>query len=359
MEALPAYYPCVHDIVGTPSEERMIVRVVLYALAALLAACSCGWGALALWYQFPGGAAARWAACLAWVAVAAGLLALAWTRRSGWPLLAYVGAFAALLAWWGTIRPSNQRDWADDVARLLTGTVDGDRITLHNVRDFAWRSNTDYDTRWEKRSYDLDQLTSADLILSSWGAPGIAHAMVSFGFDDGSRVAFSVEIRRERDEAFSSLGGFFREFELIIIAADERDIVRVRTNVRGEDDHLYPLQMDRPAMRTLFLSYVDEANRLARKPAFYNSLTSNCVIIVYRMAKQIDPGLPFDYRLLLTGYLPGYLYEAGALDRRYPLAVLTAQGDITARARAIGPNENFSRAIRTPPEPGTPDAAAR
>lgn len=336
----------------------MIVRIVLYALAALVAACSCGWGALALWYQFPI-AAARWAACLVWVVAALGLLALAWMKRDGWPALAYAGAFAALLLWWGTIKPTNQRDWADDVAQLLTGTVDGERVVLRNVRDFDWRSGTDYDAHWETRGYDLERLDSADLILSSWGAPGIAHAMVSFGFDDGSHVAFSVEIRRVRGEAFSSLGGFFRKFGLIVIAADERDIVRVRTNVRGEHDHLYPLQMDRPAMRALFLSYVEEANRLARQPAFYNSLTSNCVIIVYRMAKQIDPGLPFDYRLLLTGYLPGYLYEVGALDRRHPLAALTAQGDITARARATGPGEDFSRAIRTPPEPGTPGATAR
>jgi len=165
-------------------------------------------------------------------------------------------------------------------------------------------------------------------------------------------LVFSVEVRRQRNRPFSSIGGFFKHFERTIVAADERDVIRVRTNVRGETDHLFRLRMSKPAMRALFLSYVREANELAAKPAFYNTATSNCVSIVYDMARQIDPGLPYDYRLLLTAYLPSYLYEVGALDRRYPLKALIAQGDITARARATGPDDDFSRAIRTPPEPG-------
>jgi hypothetical protein len=324
---------------------------MLYVLIVLVVALSGGWGALALWYQFPGGVAARWIVSVLWVLAALAALIVMFSHRSGLLMAAYALAFLVLLAWWGTIAPSNHRDWADDVSRLLTGSVDGDRVTLHNVRHFNWRSDQDYDARWETRSYDLDHLASTDLILSSWGMPGIVHALLSFGFDDGSHVVFSVEIRRQRNQSFSSIGGFFKDFERTIVAADENDLIRVRTNVRGETDHLYRLQMNKPAMRALFLSYVKQANELAAKPAFYNTVTSNCVTIVYGMAKQIDPGLPYDYRLLLTAYLPAYLYEAGALDKRYPLSVLTEQGDITVRARAVGPGDDFSTAIRTPPEP--------
>ena len=127
---------------------------------------------------------------------------------------------------------------------------------------------------------------------------------------------------------------------------DERDIIRVRTNVRGEDDYLYPLRMDKAAMRGLFLSYVQAANKLVVTPAFYDTLTSNCTTIVYRMARQIEPGLPWDVRLLLTGYLPEYLYKAGALDRSVPIDKLRRRGRITERARNSRPDENFSELIR-------------
>ncbi|GLQ99800.1 Lnb N-terminal periplasmic domain-containing protein [Dyella mobilis] len=329
----------------------MLLRWMLGALIVLVVVLSGGWGALALWYQFPGNAVARGVAGVLWALVA--LVALVWTlsRGTGLPVAVYALAFLLLLAWWSTIAPSSQRDWADDVAKLLTGSVDGNRVTLYNVRHFNWRSDDDYDARWETRTYDLDHLASADLILSSWGVPGIVHALLSFGFDDGSHVVFSVEIRKKKNQSFTPLGGFFKDYERAIVAADEDDVIRVRTNVRGETDHLYRLQMNKPAMHALFLSYVKEANELAVQPAFYNTVTSNCVTIVYGMAKQIDPGLPYDYRLLLTAYLPGYLYGVGALDKRYPLQVLTEQGDITARARAVRPGEDFSTAIRTPPEP--------
>lgn len=329
----------------------MILRWIFYVLIVLAVALSGSWSALALWYQCPGGTAIRWIVSIAWTLGALAALILSLSRRSGLPVGIYALAFLLLLAWWSTIRPSNHRDWADDVARPLTGSVDGDQVTLFNVRNFNWRTDQDYDQRWETRQYDLDHLASTDLILSSWGMPGIVHALLSFGFDDGSQVVFSVEIRRQRGQSFSSIGGFFKRFERTILAADEHDVIRVRTNVRGEDDHLYRLQMSKPAMRALFLSYVKGANELAAQPAYYNTATSNCVTIVYGMAKQIDPGLPYDYRLLLTAYLPSYLYEVGALDKRYPLAQLTQEGDITARARATGPNDDFSRAIRTPPEP--------
>ena len=325
---------------------RKIGRVVLVVLVAMVTVLSGAWGALALWYQLPVGTAMRMAIGAVWVLAVIALMVLAAIQRSWWPLLGYVVAYAVLLGWWATIKPSNDRIWSNDVAQLLTGKVEGNQVTLSNVRNFTWRSDEDYDIHWETRSYDLDRLSSADAVLSYWGSPAIAHAMISFGFDDGRHIVFSVEIRKERSESYSPIGGFFREFETILVAADEHDIIRVRTNVRGEDDYLYPLRMDKPAMRELFLSYVREANELAEKPEFYNTLTSNCTTIVYRMARQISPGLPRDHRLLLTGYLPGYLYDVGVVDRSVSLEQLREQSRITERARQSGPDDDFSRAIR-------------
>jgi hypothetical protein len=164
-------------------------------------------------------------------------------------------------------------------------------------------------------------------------------------------VVFSVEIRKQRGQQYSAIGGFFKQYETILVAADERDVIRVRTNVRGEDDYLYPLHMDKAAMRALFLAYVQDANKLTVTPEFYNTITSNCTTIVYRMARQIEPGLPRDFRLLLTGYLPEYLYKVGALDQSTPIEEQRQRARITDKARNSKPGDDFSRAIRSQRKP--------
>jgi len=229
---------------------------------------------------------------------------------------------------------------------MTSGTVDGSRVTLHNVRNFAWRAENDYTPQWETRQYDLDRLNSLDMIMSYWSGHAIAHSLFSFGFENGDHVVWSVEIRREKTESFSEIGGFFKEFELSIIAADERDIVRVRTNVRGEETYIYRLRMPVPAMRSLFLAYVDEANSLVHAPRFYQTITGNCTTLVYHMVKRIVGGLPFDYRVLLSGYLPEYVYGVGGLDSRYPLEELRALGYISERAKRSGDGAGFSADIR-------------
>ena len=304
------------------------------------------WGALALVYQVPGGRVVRYLVVSLWVLsclILTGVIAYG-AVVTGATIFAL--EFGALLLWWHRIRPSNERDWADDVARMATGVVSGDQVTVHNVRCFDWRTTTDYDPRWETRTYDLGRLTTVDMILSYWSMSAIAHVLVSFGFDDGDHLVFSVEIRREKTEKFSEVGGFFKEFELGIIACDERDVIRLRTNVRGEDVYLYRLRMPTAHMRALLLAYVAEANQLSRTPRFYNTLTVNCTTLVYQMMRRIAGRLPLDFRLLLSGYLPGYVYRIGALDLRYPLNELQALGRIGERAKRSDRSACFSADIR-------------
>lgn len=264
-------------------------------------------------------------------------------------LLAAV-AFAAF--WWQSIAPSNGRDWAPDVMRMTTGERAEELVTLHHVRNFTWRSETDIDERWETRRYDLTQLTSADLIVSYWTVPAIAHTLVSFGFRDGRHVVFSVEIRKEKGEEFSEIGGFLKRFELSIIAADERDIIGVRAAVRDEKVFLFRSQLNAADRRALFLAYVDAANRLAATPRFYNTLTANCTTMVFAMMERIIGNLPMDYRLLASGYLPNYVYDLGGLDTRYDFDTLERMGYISRRAKValLGAEPQasvmFSRAIR-------------
>lgn len=268
-----------------------------------------------------------------------------------WTFAALALLLIPLAVWWLSLEPSNDRDWADDVSRTLRGSVHGSLVTLHDIRDFDWRSDTDYTARWHDGTYDLDTLTSVDMALSYWMGPAIAHTLVSFGFADGRHLVFSVEIRRERDEAFSTLGGFIKQFELAIVAAEERDILHVRAGPRGEQVFLYPVRLPVPAMRALFLSYVERANQLADEPRFYHTLTANCTTLVYDMVRPLVPGLPLDIRLILSGYLPEYLYKHHGLDTSLPLDTLRARADITRRAAQAGPALEFSQRIRTP-EPG-------
>jgi hypothetical protein len=328
------------------------VRLAVNLLASVVIALAAAWGVLALWYQAPGGHAGKIVIVLLWAIFSVVVVACLWQGRSTVGLGAFALAFAVMLVWWYRIPPSNDRLWADDVARLATGTVDRNMVTLHNVRNFDWRSDDDYTELWEARTYDLDRIASVDMIMSYWRGPAIAHMLVSFGFDDGSHVVFSVEIRREKAEAFSEIGGFFKQFELSIIAADENDIIRVRTNVRGEDDYLYRLNMPRAAMRSLFIGYVGQANELSAVPRFYNTITANCTTLVYHMMKRIVGHLPFDYRVVFTGYLPGYVYRVGGLDQRYPLQELRKFGRITDRAK-LSSHADFSAEIRRgiPPLP--------
>ena len=305
-----------------------------------------GWAVLASLYLGHAPAWLRWPLALAWAGLALAVLLrrrrLDGARWAGGALATWL----VFLGGWSLQQPQQDRVWSDDVARLLQAQVRGNQVVLHNVRNFDWRSDTDYDARWETRTYDLDQLRTADLAMSYWMGPAIAHTLVSFGFADGRHLVFSLEIRKERGESFSAVGGFFRQFEEVLIAADERDILRVRTNVRGETMQLYRLNISPAALRQLFLAYLDQAAALRAAPAFYNSLTSNCTTVVFDLARKIDPGLPLDWRLLLSGYFDRYAYDHGGLMPGFDFPTLRARGDITARARAATDADTFPTAIR-------------
>src|SRR5690606_831037 len=168
----------------------------------------------------------------------------------------------------------------------------------------------------------------------------------SFGFEGGDHVVFSAEIRKEKGESFSSIGGFFKEFDLALIAADERDIIRLRTNIRGEDVYRYRIDMPKVGMQELFWSYVETGNRLAKVPTFYNTVTTNCTTVVFKLLRALDPALPFDYRILLSGFLPGYIYQNQGFETGLSEADFRRRAAISALGIAAGDNPDFSAAIR-------------
>jgi len=309
------------------------------------------WGSAALWYKLSDSRAWTRAGVAAWLAFGFGALVALWSGAEASASIAFALASLALLVWWWRLRPSNTRIWNDDVARMTTGTLVANLLTIENVRNFDWHSRSEYVQRWETRSYDLDRLCSLDMVLSYWAGPAIAHTLVSFGFESAAGagieyLVFTVEIRRRRGQLFSEIGGFFKMYELSIVAATERDAIRVRTNVRGEDDLMFRVRMAPAQRRSLLLAYVDAANRLVDTPRFYNTITANCTTIIYQMVTRIIGRLPLSHRLLLSGYLPEYVHAIGGLDARHTVAELRRLGRITERARQADASEDFSAAIR-------------
>jgi hypothetical protein len=285
------------------------------------------------------------------VAIAFGLAilaALVFLRGPKRKLLACVVGFAAVLAWWLTISPSNDRDWQQDVTQTPWAEVDGDRVTIHNVRNFDYRAEFDYTPRWEDRTYDLSQIGGADLFITYWGSPWIAHPIVSFQFGEDEHVAFSIETRKEVGEEYSAFKGFFRQYELIYIVADERDVIRLRTNYRtGEEVYLYRTTATAEAARMIFLDYLRSANELHEQPAFYNAVTSNCTTNI-RIHTKVAAGAkaPWNWRLLLNGKGDEFAYEHGRFVGDLPFPELKQQARINDSARAADQAPDFSTRIR-------------
>jgi hypothetical protein len=318
-----------------------VVRVLL----ALPLGAALVWGAAALWLDGP--AARRPAGALAatWVLLGFTLLVLLRPRRRG--VLLFALAFAVLLAWWLSLAPRNDRDWLPDVARPATAEIEDGRVTVRNLRHFEYRSETEYTERWEERRFDLARVVGLDLFLSYWGSPAIAHTILSFEIEGQPPLAVSIETRKEKGESYSALRGFFRQYELYYVVADERDVIRLRTDQRGEDVYLYRLRVPAERVQALLLAYLREIDRLAREPRWYNALTHNCTTTIRLHAQQTGVRNPWNWRLLANGWVDELLYMRGTLvDGGLPFPELKARSAISARARALGDAPDFSRRLR-------------
>jgi Domain of unknown function (DUF4105) len=262
--------------------------------------------------------------------------AVAMGRGMRWALAAFSVPFLVCLLAWSRIEPSNDRDWQADVARLPWATVEGDRVTLHDIRNFDYHSELDYTPAYYDETFDLRELDEVDLISVYWMGDAIAHVMLSFGFGGREFVTISIETRKEADESYDTIRGFFRQYELIYVVGDERDLIRLRTNHRKdpiEDVYLYRTAIPPENARRLFLDYVREINSLRERPEFYNTGTTNCTTNVYRHTR-VNPGRhEFSWKILLSGYAAEYVYEHGMLDTRLPFAELRKRSHINRAAR--------------------------
>ena len=301
------------------------------------------WATLALyWSNLP------WAwlrLALAIVLVAVGIYAL-WLKRTLRTYLVFAGLFLAVVALYHSIQPSFDRPWQTDVAVLPQAFRDGDRVVLKGFRNFDYRSITDFTPHYETREVLLSHLTSLDFYVSYWVPGPIAHTFVTFNFDNAPPVCVSIEARRQIGQGFDPLASLFKQFGLIYVVGDERDIVRVRTNFRHEDVYLYHIETSPENARTLFLVYLDRINELASRPEFYHLLSNSCTINIVRYARIAGKLQQFDIRFWLNGYSDRGLYRAGLLNPKLSFAELRRRAWINRIAQAAGDAPDFSQRIR-------------
>ena len=270
-------------------------------------------------------------------------------KGSGWaPALCLVG-FCGVLAWWLTLRPSNHGNWQPNVDRTAWAEMDGDRVTIHNLRNCDYRTETDYTNCWSDRTLFLSQIRAADFFLTNWGIPFASHPILSFQFGDNEHVAFSIEVRYRIDQAYSTVLGFFRQYELIFVTADERDVIRLRTNYRKDEEvYMYRVQVQPEVARAMFLTYITYLNNLHDRPEWYNALTRNCTTTLDRqLAADVNNPQPWNYQLILNGTLDKLLYDRGRfVAGGLPFPELKQREHINAAAQAADHSPEFSALIR-------------
>ena len=320
----------------------------LRAAAVLAIALMLLWSTLAIYYS---NLPSPWMRTAAAAAFGLGFLAaFAFVSRRGRTALWFLLAFAGVVTWFALIPASNQRDWSPEWGRAPRADLVGDRVTVHDIRDFDYRTETDYTVRYHDQTYDLRDLQTVDLLKSQWAGPGIVHTMLSFGWKGGEHLAVSVETRRERGEPQGAIPGLFKQYELIYVLGEERDLIRLRTTFRGEQVYLYPLRFSPAEVRTVFLDLLARVNSLAERPEFYNTLTENCTMTLIPLFDKVRrTPRRFDIRAILNGQIDEAIIENGTVAIDLPMDLEKAREvcHVNQYVKDHPEAEGFSKRIRT------------
>ena len=247
------------------------------------------------------------------------------------------------------VKPSLDRDWSADQAVLAHAQISENSASIKNIRNINYRTTSDYDLSYYDKTFDLEKLESVWYVVEPFSGHGVgaAHTFVSFGFEGGDYVAISVEIRKEKGESFSPIKGILRQYEIVYVIADERDVIGLRANFRKDEVFLYPVKTTRENMKKLFVSMLRRANELATDPEFYNTLTNTCTTNLVAHVNEIVPGrVPFSYKILMPAYSDELAQKIGLIDNNLPIVELRAKHRINDKAFLYANDPMFSQKIR-------------
>jgi hypothetical protein len=271
---------------------------------------------------------------------------LLWLSRDRRASVVFIMLFLGVVAWWLSISPSHDRPWRPEVAVMPRATIDGDCVRITGVRNFEYRSLNDFTVRYEEREVQLSHLTGLDFFVSYWSEGLVGHTFLSFIFDNAPPLNISIETRPEVGEGFDPVASLFKQFELIYVVGDERDLVRVRTDYRKETVYLYRLNSSPDNVRRLLMVYLKRINELADQPEFYHLLSNSCTINIIRYMNAAGRAGRFDIRHLLNGMIDSYLYHSGRVDTTLPFDELKRRSRINEAAEAADDAPDFSARIR-------------
>ncbi len=301
------------------------------------------WATLVIYYSNLPWAGARLALAALFAVFA--IWAIWFSRRRSMRVAA-IALFFCVVAWFIAIPPSHDRNWRQEVAVMPRAVIDGDNVHLTGVRDFDYRTRNDFTVRYQERDVQLSHLTALDFYVSYFTEGPVGHTFLSFIFDNAPPLSISIETRPEVGEGFAPVASLFKQFELIYVVGDERDLVRVRTNYRGEPAYLYRLNTSADDARRLLLVYLKRINELADHPEFYNLLTNSCTINIIRYANAVGRQGRLDIRHILNGLIDGYLYYSGRMNSTLPFDELRRRSHINEAAQAADSAPDFSDRIR-------------
>ena len=316
-----------------------LARALWFLCQLLLVA----WAALMIYYSNLPWPDLRLALAIAFAVFATWAL---WFSRQRRMSALFIVLFLAVVTWWMFIFPSHDRPWRQEVAVMPRAFIDADRVRITGVRDFDYRSRDDFTARYEERTVQLSHLTGLDFFVSYWAEGFVGHTFLSFIFDNAPPLSISIETRPEKGEGFNPLASLFKQFELIYVVGEERDLVRVRTNYRRETVYLYRLNSSPDNVRRLFMIYLARINELADQPEFYHLLSNSCTINIIRYANAAGRAGRFDIRHLLNGLIDSYLYHSGRIDTTLPFDELRRRSLINEAAQAADDAPDFSDRIR-------------
>lgn len=254
----------------------------------------------------------------------------------------------ALIVGYISVRPTNTADWSLDQQVLPSATISNDLVTIENVRNFRYTSTSDYTPDYYTKTYNLDKIKTVDYIVEPFGEfSGMAHTFLSFGFEGDRYVSISVEIRKKKGQSFSPWKGLLKQYTLVYVVADEKDVVKLRSNYRKDDVYVYPTKIDEEHARKLFLSMIARVNQLHNKPEFYNTITNTCTTNIVRHVNEIsEVKVPFSYKVLMPGYSDKLAYDLGLLDTMLPFEKIRERYQINDKAMKYADDKDFSFKIR-------------
>lgn len=270
-----------------------------------------------------------------------------WTQSFLKGYLLCLCLFVVFLLWWQALKPTNDKDWAPDVARISHGEIQENKLIMHNVRNFDYKNEFIFYEKWETRTYDLNNLRGVDIFLSYWASEHIAHTIMSWDFGVDGHLAISIETRKDKTQEYSAVKGFFKQYEICYIAAAERDIIRLRTNFRKERVYLYRLQSSTQQALDLLRDYLEKMNNLVDQPEFYDALTHNCTTTIQLHVHAIRPDAPppIDWRLIASGHVDELLYDRKAISTDLPFAELRKASRVDLNMQKED-KENFASNMR-------------